>query len=316
MTPHGPVHTRGHSFRARAEARQRAYRAEVLGVGWDTHGHWLDAEAVAAGANFVSPVARQAALRRQVAGKGVTERTFKNMLSSQAMCFNLFAPLAEDLGLATRALTPLLPGLLRVDAMHIEHTPAPDIFGDQSGLSGVDCDLLVEATFADGPVVLIVETKLVEPGFSACGFRRSGKTGRACPTDVAVRDDPSACAYEGGRGYAYWRRAREHATLAPLPEVGCPFGGPLWQLWVNHTLAHVEAARRGAGRARLLVCAPSANRALLRGGEVLSAFARVLREPETVGLLDLDAVIGAIGAAAGAETSWVVGLRGRYGGIG
>jgi hypothetical protein len=49
---------------------------------------------------------------------------------------------------------------------------------------------------------------------------------------------------------------------------------------------------------------------------VLSAFARVLREPETVGLLDLDTVIGAIGAAAGAETSWVVGLRGRYGGIG
>jgi len=98
--------------------------------------------------------------------------------------------------------------------------------------------------------------------------------------------------------------------------VGCPFGGPLWQLWVIHTLAHVEAARRGAGRARLLVCAPGANRALLRDGEVLSAFARVLREPETVGLLDLDAVIGAIGAAAGEETSWVAGLRGRYGGIG
>jgi len=122
------------------------------------------------------------------------------MLSSQAMCFNLFAPLAEDLALATRALAPLLPGLLSVDGMHIEHTPAADIFGDQSGLSGVDCDLLVEATFTDGPAVLVVETKLVEPDFSACGFRRPGKPGRACPTDVAVSDDPSACAYEGARG--------------------------------------------------------------------------------------------------------------------
>lgn len=51
----GPVYTAGNSFRARAEARQREYRRDVLGVGWVRHGHWLDTQAANAGANFVCP---------------------------------------------------------------------------------------------------------------------------------------------------------------------------------------------------------------------------------------------------------------------
>lgn len=314
----GPAYTTGGSYRARAEARQRRYRAEVLGAGWDTHGHWLNAEANRNGANFVVPVAHTAALRRRDAGKGVAERTFQNMLSSQAMCFNLFGPLADDLDLATKVLAAVVPGLVRVRSVAIEYTPDADVFGDQSGRGGVDCDVLVEATFSTGENVVVIETKFVEEAFSTCGFRRAGRAGRGqvvCPDDVPVRDDREACAYHGVKGYGYWRRTDEHRTLAALPESGCPFGGPLWQLWVNHALAHVEAARRGAGRAMFLVCAPGDNEALLRGGRVLADFRARLRDPGTVDMLPVDGLIDRIGEVAGEGSEWARGLRARYVGI-
>lgn len=312
----GRVYTRGNSFRARAEARQRRYRADVLQAHWDTHGHWLAADDATAGANFVVPEAHAAAVRRRDERKGVAERTFENMLSSQAMCFNLFAPLAADSDLATAVLKPLVSGLDRVRAITIEHTPAPDVFGDQTGRGGVDCDLLIEARFVDGQdAVLVVETKFVEPEFSTCGFRKPGRAARgqiACPDNVAVALDRETCSYQRERGYRYWQRTDEHRTLAPLAPVGCPFGGALWQLWVNHTLAHVEAARRGASRAVFLVCAPSANDALLHGGSVLGGFRELLADPATVGLLALDELIDWISDVSGEGSPWARGLRERY----
>ena len=89
----GPIYTSGTSFRARAEARQRKYRAEVLRHGYEKWGHFLDDTGVAAGANFVSTAAHEKAKARDTVGKGVGDRTFRNMLASQAMCFNVFAPL-------------------------------------------------------------------------------------------------------------------------------------------------------------------------------------------------------------------------------
>jgi hypothetical protein len=53
----GPIYSKGNSFRARAEARQREYRAQVLKAGWSQWGHWLDKSSAEAGANFVVPEA-------------------------------------------------------------------------------------------------------------------------------------------------------------------------------------------------------------------------------------------------------------------
>lgn len=92
------------SFRARAEAQQRRYRAEVLKQPWNEYGHMLAAAAADAGKNFVHPESFRAAQVRLHSGKGVTrKRTFGNMLASQAMCFNIFGPLAQDWGLETAA---------------------------------------------------------------------------------------------------------------------------------------------------------------------------------------------------------------------
>ncbi|HZH13933.1 MAG TPA: hypothetical protein VE057_06200 [Archangium sp.] len=333
MTPEaGPVATAGNSFRARAEARQRAYRADVLKTGWWKYGHWLDDEATGQGRNFVLPEAHQAARRRQELGKGVAERTFRNMLSSQAMCFNLFAPLEQDLGLATEVLKPFMPELVRVRDILIEYTPPKELFEDQSGLSGVDCDLLIEGEWENGAGALLsIETKFVEPEFSTCGFRKrrsSEKKHTVCPDDVALGSDGSGCLYASQKRYRYWEHTMRVGTLAPgaLGASGCPFGGPAWQLWVNHTLVHAEAEpeaepeaeRRNVRHAVFALCAPVQNEALLKGG-IINAFRGHLARPETFRFIALDDLISRIGELAAkrppALQQWSEGLAHRYGGI-
>ena len=179
-----------------------------------SYGHVLAKSAADEGRNFVLPEAFDAARARQRSGKGVASRTFENMLSSQAMCFNVFALLSTRLALAGEALRPFVPGLADVTSIEIEHTPPGDLFNDQSGRGGVDCDLFIECMNTRGePLVLVVETKFVEPEFSACGFKKSGRAEKGqdvCPDDVPVRADRRACLYAQQRLHvlAAQRRAR------------------------------------------------------------------------------------------------------------
>ncbi len=132
------------------------------------------------------------------------------------MCVRRFAPLAANADLATPALAPRLPGVIRAGAIAIEHTPADDRLGDPTGLGGVDCDGLIEAILGDGAAVFIIETTVVEPAFRACVSRQLGRAGRgqrACPDDVPVRADPVACAHQGVEGNADWRRAEQAAGV-------------------------------------------------------------------------------------------------------
>ncbi len=313
----GPVYTRGKSYRARAEARQRSYRAEVLGVEHGRYGHFLSSDAADRGSNFVLTEAFRAAQERRDAGKGVARRTFDNMLSSQAMCFNLFAPLSTRLDLATEVLAPFIDGLQEITAIHIEYTPAGDVFNDQTGRGGVDCDILVEGQTTRGSLVQVIETKFVEPEFSICGFRKAGRAKKGqdvCPQDVAVRDDRGQCLYVRNKGYAYWQRTDQHGLLAPdaVPARGCPFGGARWQLWVNLALAHEEAARRDASDVRFAVCSSSRNTALLGDG-VLGEFKALVREPTSVSLFDLEEVLARLSECAPADlVDWARAMSSRY----
>lgn len=317
----GPIYTKGKSYRARAEARQREHRACSLGVAHGTYGHLLAREAADAGHNFVLPEAFAARARRD-AGKGVAARTFENMLSSQAMAFNLFGPLTTRLDLAAELLRPFVPGIATVTSVAIEHTPAGDIFNDQTGRGGVDCDLFIEGTNTRGELlVLVIETKFVEPEFSVCGYKKPGRAGKGqavCPDDVPVRADRSACLYARNKGYAYWQRSDEHTILADgaLADAGCPFAGARWQLWVNLALAHEEAKRRDAKDVRFAVCTSANNDALLKGDEVIDGFRALLRSPESVILIDLDALLARLEAIAPpALKPWASALSARYRGI-
>ena len=320
--PEGKVYTPGDTFRARAEAHQRRYRATVLGAGWERYGHLLDGRAAERGLNFVHPSALAAARARAEAGKGVDrKRTWGNMLASQAMCFNLFGPLSSRTGglaIATDALSGFVSGLVGVESIEIEHTPARDLFHDQSARAGVDCDVLIVFRHEDGSSgVFVIETKYVETEFSRCGHRKASSAD-PCPDDVELLDDFTGCRYTSRNRYLYWGRSRDHATLAMdrVRSAGCPFSGPLWQLWVNHTLAHVIASRRGARHARFAVCAPEGNTALLRDGALMDEFCGYLANPDSALFLPLEALLGNLSEAcerAGDEWSdWARALADRY----
>ncbi len=321
----GPVYTKGASFRALAEKRQREYRAEILRVGWSKQGHWLDEDAVKQGANFVTPAAFDAAKIRDTEGKGVGPRTFRNMLSSQAMCFNIFAPLAQDFDLASKVLKRSLPWLDSVKSINIEYTPSNEIFGDQSGFGGVDCDVLIEATSTNGEgAVVVIETKFVEPEFSTCSFctlKRIDQGKPSCGADIPVETAPEKCLYESLKGYRYWQRTNELGTLSDIamPADSCPFFGPLWQLWLNHVLAHAEAKRRNSPRAVFAVLAPTANDALIRNGTVFDQFTNLLSSPKSFAFMALDDVIEALADATSSSSEshreWTDGLKARYASI-
>lgn len=288
------------TFRARAEERQQQYRTNILKTDYSQYGHFLTEREQQEGKNFVSDIAFDAAKERFAQGKGVTKRTFENMLSSQTMCFNFFAPLAADLDLASAVLGHVIPQITTVTSIQIEYTPPNDIFKDQSGYSGVDCDLLVQGIREDGaPVVIVIETKFVEPEFSICGFRVPGHEAKGLPVclnDVTIAKENNSCLYRLRKRYYYWERTWEVGSLqnSALPTVGCPFGGPLWQLWVNYTLAKVEALRRRASFAIFAVCSPENNERLAVVNK-LENFKKLLVDPDSVIYIGVDHLISVIG---------------------
>ncbi len=318
----GRIYTPGSSFRARAEERQRLYRGRTLGAKPGRWGHLLDDDSRDAGRTFLDPRALEAAQARMEDGKGVVyRRTFGNMLSSQALCFNLFGPLASDddgRAIAAAALSAYLPDLESVESIDIEYTPSAKVFRDQRGPAGVDCDvLLTYRTSGGGEGVLVIETKYTETGFSRCAHCKPDRE-VPCPRDVEIGDDFSGCMYSSKNKFLYWQRASEYGTLdmSSFPAQGCPFRGSAWQLWVNHTLAHAVGAETGAEQARFAVCAPAGNSALLRSGARLAAFQQLLTSPDSALFIPLEELVERIKEAAAdqgeAWVDWAKALDERY----
>jgi hypothetical protein len=126
-------------YQAWMRRHQSWYRAEALCAPYGTgptpsstehYGNMLAAEPAAAGGNFLTPQIHAHYRQRVAQGVGNIEqfRCERNLLSSQPMAFNLFAPLAEDPDLATRCLRALLPG--QVTRVHTgrgrAHSHAPE----------------------------------------------------------------------------------------------------------------------------------------------------------------------------------------------
>jgi putative intracellular protease/amidase len=237
----------------------------------------------------------------------------------------VLSPLADKstLPVAARLLRRFVPSVASVQAIHFEYTPDKSLFYDQSARGGVDCDVLVEySTDDDAPALLAIETKFVEPEFSICGFRRATNDEkhptRRCPPDVVVGDDEAVCRYASKKHYKYWEQAKRLKTLDfdKVKKLPCPFGGTLWQLWVNHTLVHAEADRRNAHKAVFAVCAPRGNNTLLRDGRVLSDFSALVAARDSVAFIPVEDVIESLrsmGSIAGIGCDdWAHRLAARY----
>lgn len=308
LVDEGPVYTKGRGFRARAEGRQRRFRTQVLRVECDRYGHILAPDAAEAGLNFIHPDALDAARRRVARGKGLhIQRTMANMCSSQAMSFNLFGPLASDGGLAVAAdvLRRYIADLDAVTRIQFEYLPPPEVFRDQTAAAGVSADLLIDyRTHNDAEALLSVEMKFAEPEFTACAFR-SPQRHEPCAIDMVIDDSFSGCRYVSHKGYAYWERANQLKTMKPeaLRVKQCPFGGSMWQLWVNHTMVHAVAAQRRVGRVMHAVCAPLANEKLMARKHI-DHFAGLLNDPSSVAFIPLESLIDDLVDAAPKTAAW------------
>ncbi len=161
------------AFTARMRFHQSWVRRHVLGLppgpnksahGQETYGSVLRPEDGAAGWNFVSPAVHAFAEQRLAQDAVHIEpwRLRNNLLSSQPMCFNLFAPLALDLDLATRLLRkmPGIPQDAQVTRVELEYAPTrAEMLND-----GTSFDAWVEYERADGKRGFVaIETKLTEP---------------------------------------------------------------------------------------------------------------------------------------------------------
>jgi len=130
----GPQHPNDREFTARMRRHQSWWRANVIkapaGTGprptsSSTYGNMLADSEASAGRNFLTRDIAAVAEARVGAPNIEPFRLTHNLLSSQTLCFNLLAPLVQDLSLAARVLGQLIPDLEGVRSLDIEHTPSP-----------------------------------------------------------------------------------------------------------------------------------------------------------------------------------------------
>lgn len=289
----GPQYAGDPPYQARMRRHQSWYRAEVLCVPYGTgptstsdasYGNMLAAEPAAEGRNFLTPQIHDV-FQHRVGDRNIDRfRTAHNLLSSQAMCFNLFAPLTDDLDLATRCLQALLPGEVeRVDRVEIEHTPSPkdEFLGD-----GTSFDALVvyEATVGD-TAFLGIETKLHEGLTEKAHDKRRYR-------ELTEKPDAPWADGAGGR------------LVEP----------PFNQLWRNHLL--VEAVRRhpdapcGRHGRFMLAWHPDD----LDRTDVVDGYTTMLRDAAAFVAAPLNRVVGAWEQAVRTdeERDWAYHLRLRY----
>lgn len=144
--------------------------AFIVGYKGDTRriklGSRISAAAARAGANFmtndVMALAKAELLFREPGSVWNEERLWTNLLSSQALTVNLWAPMAFDLTLASAVWKSLLPDFVEtVTRIRFEHSPGrfqENYFGD-----GTAFDVLAEVVTPDGEIAFVAaELKYVE----------------------------------------------------------------------------------------------------------------------------------------------------------
>ena len=161
----------GSRFLQRMQRHQSWYRDQVLDVSYgesgrkDTrhthYGHMLTKESADAGLNFLTPDLFEKVKERF---PKESTRLWRNMLSSQPMCFNLFGQLKCDYKLATdlaNALWGEQEHIAEVTNVCFEWKPEP---AEKYLADGTAFDVFIEYRTVDGQNGFVgIETKLTEP---------------------------------------------------------------------------------------------------------------------------------------------------------
>ena len=321
---HGKVYTKGKSFRALAEAHARKYRAEVLfRRDYDEYGHKLIERDARARDNFLPSLKETIFVEvksRKDKGKGINlYRTLGNLLSSQAMCFNLFVPLKNNLPLATRVFRYFIPNLDFITDIEIEKTPCNELLNDQSKFGGVDSDVYIKYLLQNGEQgVLLIETKYVEKEFSVCGHRKNKKFSIQCPDNTIVKN-PSDCTYKhrDNNKFKYWDRTFECDAfdLDKLTSMKCPFGDSKWQLWVNQVLASQlnKEQNKESINYKFVVLAPEKNKELI-SNNIINEFQNLLKRKEVFEFVTIERIIEIIESEIKEDdlSKWVDEFKKKY----
>ncbi|QDM24969.1 hypothetical protein FNL56_01500 [Tardiphaga sp. vice304] len=198
-------------------------------------GSMLEADAARSGRNFLTPeihaFVRHATIMREEGAAIDEHRLFYNALSSTPMSFNVFAPLALDLQLATAVFRSLLPAFVAsVENIRFETSPGrrEARFLDD----GTAFDLAIEVLTPDGEsATVFIETKYSES--------MEGPAAR-------LRD-------------RYDEAARQ-VRLYSEPDAVILRSLALEQLWREHMLAQLAVDQGVTDRAMFVVIGPRLNR--------------------------------------------------------
>lgn len=297
---HEGIYTKGNSFRALAENHARIYRSATMHLkDFDKYGHKLIERDANRGMNFLPSfrtTINEKVLERKCEGKGVAlKRTRGNLLSSQAMCFNLFIPLGNNLISAANVFKNYVNDLNEIESIEIEKTPPKKIFGDQNNFSGVDCDVYIRYNTNDNRKgVLLIETKYVETGFSVCGHRKNERENSCSKTTIVLNSQ--YCKYTSVNKFNYWTRTEESNLfdIQKLKSNLCPFGDSKWQLWVNTVLSYHLAQNLGTDKCKFIVICPKGNTELTDNGKVIEQFKSLLKDQKVFEVIYLENIISTI----------------------
>lgn len=123
--PLGKQYSKDDAFKAKARLHQSKYRAENLQVDFDEYGNRLTEPDAVNHLNFYSNLGVIETLKHRYPkySKGL----YADMLRSEHIPFNIFAPLKQDLHLAKRVFNQLLDGveISAIDKIEIEFAPNP-----------------------------------------------------------------------------------------------------------------------------------------------------------------------------------------------
>lgn len=223
-------------------------------------------------AEVLDPVRSEGKLYRE-------PRIFEDLLSSQPLCFNLFAELQRDTVLASRVFEHLLarPGL-RVVSIDFEHSPGradPRFTGDHSAF-----DVFVVYESGDERAFVGIEVKYVESLEQAEARHR--------PRYDEVAD---------GMGVF---RPVDRARLRKAP---------LEQFWRDHLLAGSLLLNRNSGfrSGTFAVVWPRENTIV---GAAIEAYKSCLDDTATFRSWPLESVLDAVSAYV--DLPWVRAVRERY----
>jgi len=207
----GPQYEPDDQFKAAARLHQSAYRANVLKVGFDQYGNRLTESAGRVLLNYYDGLGVRDALRRRY--PTYSRSRDADMLRSEHIPFNLFAPLIDRPDLANSLLYRIL-GVELSPPYQIElewaPKPAEKYLGDRTSF-----DTYIKGADDQGRVVGVgIEVKYTEQGY------------RLGPSEALRIENPES---------TYWTTTRESGIFT---DTGCKLlaTDDLRQIWRNHLL--------------------------------------------------------------------------------